>query len=461
MTVINHTYGNLLQKKPGSGNRIAKDIENSKKLIKLGIWTYFFLLLFEGALRKWFLPALATPLLIIRDPVAIWIIFLAIKHRILIPNIILISVSALAVIGIFTALFFGHGNLAVALFGARIFLIHFPLIFIIGRSFDKNDVIKIGIALIKITTPMTVLIILQFYSPQSAWVNRGVGGDVTGAGFDGALGFFRPPATFSFITGTVAFYGLTACYIFYFWLNPKIVNKILLYCATGGLLIAIPISISRSLFFTVVVTLIFTIIAISRQSKYLGKIMIGFVCMVIALIILSNTKTFQKGTEAFTARFETANKSEGGLTGVLGDRYLGGMIGALENSSEQNFFGYGIGMGTNVGSMLLTGKTTFLISEEEWGRLIGELGPIMGIALIFFRLQICLIIGLACYRKLKYGNILPWILLSIVLLYIPQGQWAQPTILGFSVLVGGLAIASLKEPEPYPALNRFKYRFRS
>lgn len=449
MTAINQIHRNTLEKKPRRKKKAAEFIENGEKFIKVGIWIYFFLLLFEGAFRKWFLPGLATPLLIIRDPVAVWIILLAIRNRKITPNIILISVSALSVIGIFTALFFGHGNIAVALFGARIFLIHFPLIFIIGRVFDRNDVIKIGVALIKIAVPMTVLIILQFYSPQSAWVNRGVGGDMTGAGFDGALGFFRPPATFSFITGTVAFYGLTACYIFYFWLNPKIVSKIWLYCATGGLLIAIPLSISRSLFFTVAVTLIFTIIAISRNSKYLKKIMMAFFGIVIVFIFLSNTKGFQTATEAFTARFTMANESEGGLIGVLGDRYLGGMIGALENSSKEKFFGYGIGMGTNVGSMLLTGKTTFLISEGEWGRLIGELGPIMGIALIFFRLKLCLVIGFACYRKLKFGNLLPWILLSIVLLYIPQGQWAQPTILGFSVLVGGLAIAALKESRPF------------
>jgi len=32
-------------------------------------------------------------------------------------------------------------------------------------------------------------------------------------------------------------------------------------------------------------------------------------------------------------------------------------------------------------------------------------------------------------------------LLSFALLIIPQGQWAQPTSLGFSTLIGGLMIA--------------------
>jgi hypothetical protein len=71
---------------------------------------------------------------------------------------------------------------------------------------------------------------------------------------------------------------------------------------------------------------------------------------------------FQTATGAFTSRFEVANEAEGGLEGVLIDRYLGGMIGAITEVRDY-FFGYGLGMGTNVGSMLLTGGQGFLISE--------------------------------------------------------------------------------------------------
>ena len=33
------------------------------------IYVYFFLLIFEGALRKWIVPSLSGPLLVARDPV--------------------------------------------------------------------------------------------------------------------------------------------------------------------------------------------------------------------------------------------------------------------------------------------------------------------------------------------------------------------------------------------------------
>ena len=54
--------------------------------IKKLIWCYFLLLLFEGALRKWFLPGLSQGLLIIRDPIVIWIYYLCYAQRLFSTN---------------------------------------------------------------------------------------------------------------------------------------------------------------------------------------------------------------------------------------------------------------------------------------------------------------------------------------------------------------------------------------
>jgi len=416
--------------------------------IKQWIWIYFLLWIFEGALRKWFLPFLASPLLIIRDPVALMILYLAIKRNLFISNSYVVGMGILGVVGIITALLLGHHNLGVALFGARIILLHFPLIFAIGRVFTYEDVVKMGRITVLIAIPMAVLVAMQFYSPQSAWVNRGVGGDTAGAGFSGANGFFRPPATFSFITGTVAFYTLSASFIIFFWLKKGIIKPIYLYAATFALMVVIPLSISRSLFFGVLLVLVFMAIAISRKTEYLGKMIFGGAVIVLLFSILSKTSFFSTGTDAFTSRFENANEAEGGVQGVLVDRFLGGMYSALMASGNQPFFGYGMGMGTNAGSFLMTGNTGFLIAEGEWGRVIGEMGAVMGIMLIMYRVSLSVSIAFASFKGLSKGNLLPWLLLSIVLVNLPQGQWAQPSSLGFCTLVTGLCIAALKGPTP-------------
>src|SRR5690554_6054219 len=116
----------------------------SDSLLKKGVWAYFLLLIFEGALRKWFLPGLSTPLLIIRDPVALWLVFVAWKRGLLPSNWLLSAFAIITILSSITSLLFGHGNFFVILYGARIFLIHIPLIFVIGVVFSKEDVEKIG-----------------------------------------------------------------------------------------------------------------------------------------------------------------------------------------------------------------------------------------------------------------------------------------------------------------------------
>src|SRR3984893_17277631 len=45
------------------------------------IWLYFWVLIFEGALRKWIVPSLSHPLLIIRDPLVLLIYLQAGRWR--------------------------------------------------------------------------------------------------------------------------------------------------------------------------------------------------------------------------------------------------------------------------------------------------------------------------------------------------------------------------------------------
>lgn len=422
--------------------------DSAYKLLKTGIWLYYFLLILEGALRKWVFPELASALLIVRDPIAIWLIIMAYKRGVDFSTNYLRLMLLITLISVCTTVVLGHGNLAVAVYGARILILHFPLIFLIGRIFNRSDILKMGIVTLWISIPMAILITWQFYSPQSAWINLGVGGDVNGGGFSGALGYFRPPGTFSFTIGTTLFFGLLAPFVLYFWLHYKNVNKILLTASTISLLAAVPFSISRTLLFEVIISIVFLFIAVSRNPKSWVKMTKMSILIVLSLVILSLVPFFQTATEVFTARFTSASEIEGGLDGTLINRFLGGLINALATSGEQPFFGSGLGMGTNAGAKLLTGSSqTFLIAEGEWGRLVGEMGPLLGITVILIRLLICTKIAILSYKKIFVGDLLPWMLLSFGLLVVVQGQWAQPTVLGFSTIIGGLMIASLKKPE--------------
>lgn len=416
-------------------------------LLKSGVWIYFFLLIFEGALRKWVLPGLADPLLIIRDPFALFLIFKSIQANLWKPGSHVILMWGITILSLSLTLLVGHGNLVVAIYGLRIMVLHFPLIFVIGRIFDRSDVLKLGKAVLWINIFMTLLVGLQFFSPQSAWVNIGVGG-VAGSGFSGAAGFFRVPGTFSFTNGLSLFYGFAAAFIFFFWVTaPKEqVNRMLLIFSSLALVAAIPLSISRTVLFEVILSLLF-LLCISGKNPKVIKSFLGVIILVVLLTLaLSNMSFLQTANMAFTERFQDASSSEGGLEGTLIDRFLGGLYGAITNTNA-SFSGLGLGIGTNAGSTLLTGEREFLVSEGEWGRLIGEMGFILGMVAILIRISVVVTLLIKAWNSIDEGNLLAWMLMSFGTLAILQGQWAQPTALGFSTMVGGLVLASFNEPD--------------
>lgn len=422
--------------------------ENVINLLKKGIWLYFFLLIFEGALRKWVLPELSSPLLLIRDPLALWMLFTAVQYQIWKPNLYVILMAGVTILGLCLALILGHGNLAVALYGLRITLLHFPLIFLIGCIFTRMDVLRMGKIMLWLTIGMTVLVALQFYSPQSSWVNRGIGGDVEGSGFWGAEGFYRVPGTFSFTTGMAYFYGMSAAFVLYFWVanNKGYISKFLLLASTLALLAAIPLSISRTILFECALSMLFMLIILKRKPKAIKPVIGAVVAGISLLFLLSNFSFFQTANSAFNHRFTTANRIEGGMVeGVIIDRFLGGMYDAVidENFS---FWGQGLGMGSSVGASILAGnRSVYLIAEQEWGRVMGEMGFIMGIMMILIRVGLVVELLKKAWNAIYNENVLPWMLMSFGLLTILQGQWAQTTNLGFAVIIGGLVIASLKQ----------------
>lgn len=419
-------------------------VNNKHNTLKKLIWIYFLLLIFEGALRKWVLPFLSTPLLLVRDPFAILIILKATNLRIKWANGYVFIACFITIITFCCTLLYGHQNLKAAIFGLRIIFFNFPLIFIIAKVFTLDDVIKIGRAMLVISIPMTLLIALQFYSPQSAWVNRGVGGNMEGGGFSGSLGYMRPPGTFSFTNGLVMFYSFCACFIFYFWFSKQKCPKWLLIIASITLIFAIPLCISRGLIASVLLTSFFALMMSLSSTVFFAKIVkIIFIC-IISISVLQFVPSFNIATKAITNRFEaSAESSEGSFVqGSVGNRYLGGLFRAFSSSADAPIVAGNLGMGTNAGAAFITGSSSeFLVSEGEWGRLIGERGALFGLLLILLRIHLVLFMGVKSWISAMRRKPLAWLLFSVVSLSVFNGQWGQTTALGFSVTFAGFLLA--------------------
>lgn len=420
-----------------------------EKNIKRLIWLYVALLIFEGALRKWVLPSLADPLLIIRDPIVLAIYALAFFSGRFPLNGFVLATGALAISSIGASLLGGQTNFLVLAYGLRINYVHLPLIWVMGEVLSRRDAERIGCFLLLVAVPMTLLMIMQFRAPVNAWINRGIGAEEVGQIY-GALGRIRPPGFFSFITGPQFYFPLVAA----FFLNQASGNRRLwwpLLIACGlAVLIALPVSISRTVMLGTAIVGVAFVLSMSRAGVGLGSKFKTLFTLGVVAVAVSFLPVFSEARTVFLARWETAAVSSQGdaWSGIL-DRVVSGFTQPFHWAATAPFFGHGVGVGSNVGARLLSGKVGFLLAEDEWGKVFLELGPVLGGAFLAFRVVIVAWLLLQALRKLFTDrDNLPLLLWSACAFPLALAQWAPPTILGFAIVGGGLAVASLNADPP-------------
>ncbi|MFC0346062.1 hypothetical protein [Epilithonimonas hispanica] len=427
--------------------------------IRLCFWLYLFFLIFESAFRKWFLPGLSNIFLVIRDPIVLYVLILGL-HKNLTNSKYVVFLIALGSIAFFTTLIWGHQNFLVDIYGFRIIGIYFPAMFVFSKSLKRYDLLIVGKVILYLSFFMTILITLQYFSPQSSWVNRGIGGNEEGAGFAGVGGYFRPSGTFSFISGMVGFEFLVGAFLMYFlFFNanlPKSIKipRIFLVIITLSFGVSIIVCLSRSIIFQSLILLLLAILAPLFLKKDYTKIFNLSIVLVISVAILSQINFFRIAVNNLSERFENASDSEGNVvTGTIQNRFLGSYERAFTDTQnftgkEIPFTGFGLGIGTKVGEKLLgidSSTKPFAVAEEEWSRVICEMGLLMGgLFLIVIRVIFPFsysIKAFNCFRRNE--DYLPYFFIPPFFIFISNRQLAMPNLLGFTVLFGIILLASI------------------
>ena len=421
-----------------------------KRLRQL-LWLYFWLLIFEGALRKWLLPGLSDVLLLVRDPLALlgliwgWPLLEQRPWRAWLEPLLWITAFAFPL-----AISIGHRDLFTAVYGCRILVLQLPLIFIFASVFNHDDVIQFAWVLLWLSIPMTLLIATQATLPDTHFLNVGPGGTDT-AVFDGFGDRFRPPGTFSFITGVSSFFTMAAASLLIVLYGAPIRQRGRLFCMAAGiaLVVAVPVSISRSLLAGYLTVLAASVIGLILSRTPISRLVTGLLAIAVAAGVATTVPAFQDSTEAFAGRWETAAKLDRQDVGdvaiavdQLESRVLPGLTGPLNSLSSIPLTGLGIGISTNVGSQRVSGRLAFLVGEGAWERSLGELGVPLGLAFLIWRVSLAIWILRLALRAATQGNRLPLILTGATFLDVLFGQLSQPTGLGFIVLGAGLTLAS-------------------
>jgi hypothetical protein len=411
--------------------------------VRAAIWVYFWLLLWEGALRKWVFPEYSNALFIIRDPVAVVAYVLAARAGVFPRNVAILFVAILAFFSlVFAALGDTPGD--VMLFGLRTDYLHLPLIFIMGQVLNRDHVVRLGRWFLIMSVPICALMVAQFDARPDDWINLGAGG-VVGGQIRGAMDKIRPPGPFSFISGPVLYFSLVAAFAGYGWVQPGRYSRVLLLVATAATIVAIPVSISRSLLLAVLTVVGFAVVAamtdLRRLPRYLGPLVAacGFLAFASDSIYI----------RAFVVRWNESLQggfNSGYQTNVFA-RIWEPLVQPFAIAADVPFWGYGIGVGTAAGARLLTGKATFLLGESELARIVLELGPVLGFAFIAWRAWLALaLISRGWQQVLARGDVLAWLITGATFFNVLSGQWGPATQLGFAVFGAGLALGAMNDP---------------
>ncbi len=451
MTTIADSRESAAQKAPPAAGDAARIIQRIRQLI----WLYLFLLIFEGALRKWVVPQFSAPLLIVRDPVVLLIYALALRARVFPFNIYVVSITVIAILSwaagiiVLSSFVAMKTVLLITAYGVRSDFLHLPLIFIFPAVMDLEDVKRVGRWTIIGMIPMGILMAIQFNASPESFINTAAGaGEGMQLGAGG--GRIRPPGPFSFTSGAVYYLSAVAAFMLHAVLTKLPYKTWLLAAAGGALLVGMGVSGSRSTILAVGVVVASLALIVLVRPRLVGSLGRYILLAAVVLWLISYLPVFQQGLGILSDRFvEGAEDAESSVVGGLVARTVGGFTEGLRVVTRAPLGGFGLGVGTNGGANFLVGHAEFLLAENEWSRIILESGPILGLAFLFWRCAITFRVGRLAFRQLTFGNTLPLFLFSAAFFVLLEGPFGQPTSLGFAVVFAGLSLAA-RNPENDP-----------
>jgi hypothetical protein len=297
-----------------------------------------------------------------------------------------------------------------------------------------DDVLWIGRRIMWLMIPMGILVVEQFRSPQGSLINMG--------GMPTQYGTVRPSGTFSFCSGMVCFSGLVAAFLAHSFVEWRRTGLLLKVLCSVAVLASLAVSGSRSTILSV--GIVFVMLAgLSFVTTSAARAVLAIAGVVgLGLAGLSSTEFFEEGQRQLAQRFEDGAQGSGVFESSL-SRVLGTFNYPIWAASEAPLMGHGQGTGTNAGYFLTTGKRGFGGGQEtELGRIMYEMGAVVGTVFILLRLSITLQLLVAGWRALRRGSLLSILLFGAAGMNVLMGTWGIPTNQGFACFGGGLCLAA-------------------
>jgi hypothetical protein len=417
--------------------------EKIRRIIVIIIFIVYWLLIFEGVLRKWALPGFQKILFFIRDPFVLSIYLLAIKYKMW-PKLNPVFVTGLVLAGVFFMLtviqmMTSDVSPIIYLYGWRNYFLYLPFAFIIGEQFRGKDLKRLIKHTLIVSIPIAILCYQQFRSPPDSSIN----GTYT-PGMQAMLvsrGLVRTSGTFTVSGAQTMYIGSLIAFLLTSWLLPKKqrpLHQILLLIASASTLATFAVSGARSVFFIAAIIAFAALVSILIMHRF--KPRLRTLIVLPAVLIIGGfcyVTFFPDAFGAMVQRQIDANRNEGSTA----LRVFGMFYSIIRAWSMLSLMGCGIGTGTNAAYM--TGTTQVYLAEDEIQRVVLETG-ILGVLYMAYRFWFTAWLVLyAVKATARSHNPLPLILIGYESITLSIGQMTmQGTINGYGWMFAGFCIAA-------------------
>jgi hypothetical protein len=419
--------------------------ERQRRWIVNLVFIVYWLLIFEGAMRKWALPGMHELIFFIRDPFVLASYVIAYKYKMWPRMIPIFSVGlGLACAFVPLALLEGATGSATPLilaYGWRNYFYYLPFAFLIGTHFRGKDLARLFRHTLIAAVPIAILCYQQFRAPATDSLNGSY--NPAAKAMLVAEGVVRTTGTFTVSTAQTLFVGSIFAMLVATWMlnkRQRPLNGPLLWLASGAVLTTIAVSGARSVFFYflfIALGGLLSTVMLNRRRMSLKKLIV--VPAILAVFGIGYVALFPTAFRVMAERQMMAQAVEGST--LL--RAFGSLYSVANVWPQVTLIGAGIGVGTNAGAVMATGAMTFLLAEDEWSRIVLETG-VFGLAYIGYRIWLVwwLLKGAIKATKRSY-NPTPVILFCYAFVNILVGQMTlQGTINGYGWLFAGFCMAA-------------------
>jgi hypothetical protein len=410
----------------------------------------YLVLVLDGVARKYLLPEYSRPLIFLRDPFVIYLYVHALRHSFIKVSAFLmigLFISILAMVAVFVQFLETGTPLDFAIFGFRQYFVLLPLPFVMVKILRGQDLRRFFHLNLLLISAMAPLMVAQVISPTDSWVNVGLGSSIIFEGLNygdyiRASGFFTPG-------GVALFLDLLGAIIVIVTIMPRRERPCsgpFLIVATLAFGVCVAVSGNRGAIVGLLLVGIGTILTVFLTRSRTGLRALLFPFFLIGSALIVSIVLFPAQYEAIYERWIEANYESTGGDFAIFVRAFNEFADFTRIIPTTPLQGEGLGTATNGYLQLYRHAEIMENAENDWSRHIIDLGSIVGICYIGFRVAFTFYLGLVgILAAIRTGDPTAWILFCAGGFTIFNGQIsAQSTINGFGWFVAGLILAASK-----------------